>query len=574
MLFWICAWSQCGYATANEGQIVAIIEDVDTHGSVTLRCQTRIPPGASSIYHSWIFHDKILTQNIEVLANISSRYSVSYLNSFRNDYKLIIKNPVQTDEGNYRCEIEYTSLSNTSSVSKVHRVKISSYLPPLNYPLCSVQPSTTLTNGRKASFKCKVGETTAQITLLLTLQSTNAGYVKHLADGNGTRSINVTETITFQDNNSMFVCRMTSKTFPTAYRNCTVGPLIIQEEQPYTEETLAWPLSTKYATNMNTTPPTWTNQPGTSSTKVMTEIYRNDSTPKSNLSNSTKMNDSNSTRRKVFILNLVWCASGALILSLLIIICAVLCQGRSSKNACTTTSSLKSVRRTSDNALSSKPRRYRSQHATSRNQPSVVGHSSSYDARPNQIPLYAIVHETNSDDENSLDTNAANPSGVEEYEDINLTENDLMEPFKASTQKSQLKILGVQTNKTAIPDGCEDIEIPAQDDLEESSMNGELNFPRSETMHYKDSSITPGQSPFYAIVHQCNSSDEDVSNSSAKATVKYENVDFQSKPKDLSSSSQVQKANKKLKVEAMTGDNNSPDSSELVDNIIYVSSGP
>ena len=334
----------------------------------------------------------------------------------------------------------------------------------------------------------------------------------------------------------------------------------------------------KHTTSISTEPPSLTSQPSTPSTKLTTDTYRNDLTSESNPSNSTmtKMN-SNSTRRKVLILNLVWCASGALILSLLIIICAVLCQSRRSKNAGTAAPSLKSVREISkaqENVPSSRPRRYKSRYTSSRSQPSTVGYSSSHDARPNQIPLYATVYQTNSDHENPLDTKAENPSGAEGYEDIDLPkQTDLSEHFKESTQKSKSKILGAEATNTTIPHEYEDIEIPAQDDLEEFSMNGELNFPRSEAMHYQDNIITLGQSPFYATVHQSNSSDENVSNISAKATAEYDDVDFPSKPKDLSSSSQMHKANK-LKVEAMTGDDNASVSSELVDNIIYVSSGP
>ena len=427
---------------------------------------------------------------------------------------------------------------------------------------------------------------------------------------------------------------MSSKTFPTAYHKCGAGPLNILEEDSHTKEMsmlsmksmtristtrpttdlttkafqtiqnlvtlnpLTWTsqptssndpntkqtsesqLTMKY-TSMTTEPPSSTSKPGTPSTKLTTYTYHDDSTSESNLSNSTgaKINNSNSTRRKVLILNLVWCASGALILSLLIIICAVLCQGRTSKKACRATPSLKSVRKITnapDNPSSSKPMRYKSRYASSRSQPSIVGHSSSHNAKPNQLPLYAIVHQTNSDDENSLDTKAADAPGVEEYEDIDLPENYLFEPFKERTQKSKSKILGAKAIKTTILDEYEDVElhVAAQDDLEESTMNSKLNFPRSEAMHYKDSSITLGQSLFYAIVHQSNSSDEDVSNISTKPTAKYENIDFPSKPTDLSSSSQMHKSNQKLKVEAITGDNNSSDSSELVDNIIYVSSGP
>ena len=206
----------------------------------------------------------------------------------------------------------------------------------------------------------------------------------------------------------------------------------------------------------------------------------------------TKINFSNSTRRKVFILNLVWSASGAFILSLLIVISAVLCQGRTSKNTCTATPSLKSVRKisnASENASSLESRRYRSRYATSRNQPSTVGYPSNHDAGLNQIPHYAIVHQTNSDDENSLDTKAADISGVEEYEDIDLSkQTNLSESFKESISKSKANTQGTQANQTTIPDEYEDVELSAQDKLEKFSANNKQSIPISVATHCDDSS--------------------------------------------------------------------------------------
>ena len=183
------------------------------------------------------------------------------------------------------------------------------------------------------------------------------------------------------------------------------------------------------------------------------------------------------------------------------------------------------------------------------------------------------MHQTNFD-ESSLDTKAANISGVEEYEDIDPSEqNDLSESFKEDTPKSKANTQGAQANQTTIPDEYEDVQLPAKEELEEFSVSNNRNTPISEAMHCNNSNVATGQSPSYTIVHQSKSSDEDVSNISPKDTAEYEDVDFPSKPYHLSSSSLVNNANKKLRIKVPNSGSSASDSSKLVDNIIYVSSG-
>ena len=48
----------------------------------------------------------------------------------------------------------------------------------------------------------------------------------------------MTKTVTLNDNNATFVCHMTSETFPTAYCNCSAGPLTVQQRSfPTTTQT-------------------------------------------------------------------------------------------------------------------------------------------------------------------------------------------------------------------------------------------------------------------------------------------------------------------------------------------------
>ena len=306
-LFFICIF--CGCITAREGQgrVDSVTYDENIDGSVTLGCQTyfQITTNKDSRidHHSWIFDGQILTKNTDIFAVNPLRYNVTYQKVSRDIYvyKLIIPIPVQTDLGRYQCQLDYTWYGYKHSAHKDINITINCYLPPLNYPMCSIKPNKTLSNG-KVEFICDINEATAQITLKWTLRSDDGSIIDQ-NEGTATSILDVRKTITLGYDNSMFSCEMTSKSFPTAYRNCSAGPLRIYEGKPNITEM------------------------STQSTKLMviestTEAHHNDSTPGSNPLNSTRTNrnNSNSTRRKVLIFNVVGSASGALILSLLIIL--------------------------------------------------------------------------------------------------------------------------------------------------------------------------------------------------------------------------------------------------------------
>ena len=316
----------CGYTTARETSIDSVTYRINTDRSVTLTCETHISRGTSDIKHIWILNGKFLTKNTDILTNQPARYKVKHQKNKRyHVYTLTISNPVENDRGIYKCRIDYKLQGSHYSTSKIVDVTITSYLPPLNYPFCSIRPSQTLNNGDLAAFECKVGATTSKITLKLTLQSIDGSIT--LMDESDGRRYNAEKHVTLQNNMAMFICHMTSETFPTAYRNCSAGPLIVTASTtlPPGTTTTAAPAPTQSYITTNLSP--WTTQPEALSTMVTTEMHPNDSTAQSNTTNraSSNQNKSDGQRQKMPLLPLVACASGALILSLLIIL-GVQCQ--------------------------------------------------------------------------------------------------------------------------------------------------------------------------------------------------------------------------------------------------------
>ena len=440
-----------------------------------------------------MFQGEILTENTDIKTKTPSRYNVKYQKNGQDRvYTLTIPYPIQTDEGWYRCKVDY---GDTYPAEKHVDVQINSYLPPLNYPLCSIRPSQTLSNGKFAEFECDIGETNAQITLNLTLQSDN-GSIILLGKTNVRRYLSVIRPVTLQDNTAIFICHMTSQTFPTAYRNCSAGPLTISASTTKPPEKLTTEASQSPQRLTTTKPLTSTNRPTTSSRKFTIETYPSDPTSASYPSNTTKAkrNYSKTTVRKVFILTLVGCTIGALFFSLLIIICTAVYQRRTSKDVCTVTPPLKSVTKITDakdNASSAKPRRYRKRYEP---QPSTVARQpSSQDTGSNQIPLYAIVHQTNSEDENSLDTKAAKITEMDIYEDIDLPAQDNSSESMSNTKTLGARAMATTTsknkevetpvcNQTTVSGEYDDVKLPVRSQTTSSSEYDDVKLSvRSQT---------------------------------------------------------------------------------------------
>ena len=179
--------------------------------------------GGKSDYR-WLFANKTLAENNELIDADSTRYSVSVKNISRYQYGslLSIRNALREDAGWYKCQVEFYSNSKFIQRKSKVFVPVQDYLPSLSYPKCLISPSLTLFDNSYAIFSCTTGAKSSSVSLSLTLQYQN-GYIVELGHDA------VTKTVTLNDNNAMFICHMTSAIFPTAYRNCSAGPIIVQE---------------------------------------------------------------------------------------------------------------------------------------------------------------------------------------------------------------------------------------------------------------------------------------------------------------------------------------------------------
>ncbi len=149
----------------------------------------------------------------------SDRYFIS---------RLFINNAVKEDEGEYWCQQQYNEYNQQKTSNLKVTVSISNYLPPLNHPLCSVEPSSMLHDGSDVTFRCLIGDSNPDVKLNLTLEKPD-GSSTVIGEPFYTGNTSVETTVTSDDNNALFVCLMTSDTFPSASRRCSTGPITVSD---------------------------------------------------------------------------------------------------------------------------------------------------------------------------------------------------------------------------------------------------------------------------------------------------------------------------------------------------------
>ncbi len=218
------------------------------NNNLLLECLIPLPQHTNNIVQKWIFNGKTLAENNELKAEDASRYNVtttsdtgSFLcrgnlqsharhsvNSIHivTLYTLQIQNLLKEDEGVYNCIVHYYIQKQWFKIRDNIKIKnIAYYLPPTEFPQCSIVLKTFQINDTTVRFSCVVEQVTAQITLNLTLQYQNGSS---LYLGN----ISVEHQVSSGDNGITFYCHMMSETFPRAHRECFVGPVRLLQHFP------------------------------------------------------------------------------------------------------------------------------------------------------------------------------------------------------------------------------------------------------------------------------------------------------------------------------------------------------
>ncbi len=193
-----------------------------------IECTVDFQPTETHLSHRWLFDtgDLISENDRLVVPDESSRYLLA-----RDGYTLNIKNLLKSDEGRYRCQINYKEGDDSPvyTAEGIANVFVLNYLPPVEYPKCELLPPSPYLVGATTSFSCSVEQTNAEITTQMTLHRSDR-TITPLNTPTGTA---YTITLSEDDDGAEFQCTMTSPTFPTASRTCSIGPISVA--RPTTE---------------------------------------------------------------------------------------------------------------------------------------------------------------------------------------------------------------------------------------------------------------------------------------------------------------------------------------------------
>ena len=212
--------------TACQAQKIQVTSEVLDHPNgplIHLSCSmSGYPVGLGTPYVQWLFKDVILSENDQVVEGDRSRY-LSLYSQYTHDNvnsvtsSLYIYHALKAEEGNYTCCI--------SSQASTY-LQVDSYLPPFDFPKCSIEPELTVVAGTNIMFTCEPGDSNPPVNLNLMLHRPD-GSVLQLGAANKTRQI--MRQVTVEDNGANFVCHMTSDIFHNGTRQCSEGPLTITE---------------------------------------------------------------------------------------------------------------------------------------------------------------------------------------------------------------------------------------------------------------------------------------------------------------------------------------------------------
>ncbi|XP_072046878.1 uncharacterized protein [Amphiura filiformis] len=217
------------YKCASATRVIASapVNPIEKDGILSVRCQ---------VWELENSHDVTLLRTIsgtvqrlslgeDVMSNAGDRVflAVRHMGDGSVVYFLSIMNVERSDEGNYTCSVRGTALGNQIATSSI-RMNVT-YFPSDSDPVCESIP-TRVNVGTSITLNCSSDEGFPRVAL----KWSQAGE-KDLRSYNVVKDGRIRSTYSFQvsesDQNSVFLCTVSSKEFPTLNRQCHVGPLTV-----------------------------------------------------------------------------------------------------------------------------------------------------------------------------------------------------------------------------------------------------------------------------------------------------------------------------------------------------------
>ena len=180
-----------------------IFTDLDLGPVINISCIiSDLPSNSTDVTVQWYRYSTLLSENTTVIGADPSRYLIS-----GDGVNISLRNALKDDEGTYTCRVWFRQDPTTSRqfLERSDDVQVASYLPSLNYPVCSLSP---------VQFKCVQGSSKPQATMQLSVQYTD-GTSNILHTSSGVR-VTVSVDTTEAHRDAVFLCNVTSDTFPSA----------------------------------------------------------------------------------------------------------------------------------------------------------------------------------------------------------------------------------------------------------------------------------------------------------------------------------------------------------------------
>ena len=230
-----------GFNVNQGSSLISIDGEVSGYGrEVFVTCSYTTAQNISNVSLQWVRNNTILSSNGEIINADTSRYRVQGSSTLQSLY---IRNTVRQDEGLYTCHLLYRLMPSGPqfNISKSIFLELEDYLPPPEYPVCSLSPGTVFTLGETILFTCTPGEGNPPVTLQI-----------QLPNGEFTSSSTVYWVVTELLTSYQFVCTMSSYIFPKANRTCSSSVNIAQLRTTTLHPSTTPQLTTEKVSSMST----------------------------------------------------------------------------------------------------------------------------------------------------------------------------------------------------------------------------------------------------------------------------------------------------------------------------------
>ena len=232
-LMFLCVFlAVCIIPVRSQTRIVisAPINPVDEGGILSIHCHVfNLQKGQDvTMIRTLAEESERLSMNEDVLSSIEDRVFVAsrQLNDGSVVFFLSIIDITKADTGLYECSVLSTSGKGDDLPSESIFVE-STYFPSESDPVCSSSGDLTIQEGKELQFNCSSELASPQVSLNWERNgATTSLHPREEIVDNRVFSF-VTFKPTRNDNNAIFVCTVSSVSFPDRTQTCHIGPLTV-----------------------------------------------------------------------------------------------------------------------------------------------------------------------------------------------------------------------------------------------------------------------------------------------------------------------------------------------------------